>query len=471
MALKKLFIFLLITAVICVGLYFVFPNQVGAVFATISDSVSGMFFAPDESISAIREDDGINIVMIDPGHGGSDPGAISANGRIIEKDVNLKIANQLAIQLEQKGIKVYITRGELSDNETMSLDDRVALAEKRKADLYISLHNNANYKNYSGAEIYVSGRGSQSAKSAHTLAESILAELGNIGMRRRGVFYRMSQAGFRDERGRLYDYYAVLRMSDHLGIPALLVEHAFLNELDGEFVTSDDKIKQIAEAEAKAIFSFFGIESDEESSPRTPANGDVYSDNILSSSDVDLAVSAVLCSPTAPTKPAYDSADFDADGLIGAGDLLALDSLVKKGTAPAITSSDEKTANQPRTDVMNFSAGDQLMLWVQIGDWQNLSCVVGTIDYNPVLFDFNSCPDMPEGLTVVEDSNFGVLRYCYIAPEGKTAPTELTFIFTMRGTPQDESVTINSNIYSGASRSDSGIIEYSPSTAFVRISK
>lgn len=468
---KKLFIFLLIIIVVCTGVYFLFPQQVGEIFTMVKGSVLGMFSAPGESISAMREDDGINIVMIDPGHGGADPGAVSADGSIIEKDVNLKIANQLAIQLEQKGIKVYITRSELSDKETMSLDDRVALAEKRNADLYISLHNNANYKNYSGAEIYVSGRGSQSAKSSHALAESMLAELGNIGMRQRGVFYRMSQAGFCDERGRLYDYYAVLRMSDHLGIPALLVEHAFLNELDRDFITNDDKIKQIAKAEAKAIFAHFNIENTENSSARTPANGDVDNDRTLSSSDVENAISAVLCSPAAPTKPAYNCADFDADGLIGAGDLLALDALVKNGTAPAITSSEEKTANQPRTDVMNFSSGDQLMLWVQIGDWQNLSSVVGTIDYNPVLFDFNSCPDMPEGLTIVEDSNFGVLRYCYIAPEGKTAPTELTFIFTMRGTPQDEHVTMNSNIYSGASLGDAGIIEYSPSTAFVKINK
>lgn len=471
MALKKLFIFILIIAVIFAGIYILFPQQIGAAFAAVRDSVSGMFSVPDESISAIREDDGINVVMIDPGHGGAETGAISADGSIIEKDVNLKIANQLAIQLEQKGIKVYITRGELSDEETMSLDDRVALAEERKADLYISLHNNANYKDYSGAEIYVSGRNTQSAKRAHSLAESMLAELGNAGMRRRGVFYRMSQAGFGDESGQLYDYYAVIRMSDHLGIPALLVEHAFLNELDRDFITSDDRIKQIAEAEAKAIFAYFNIENIDDTPTQVLANGDVDHDNTLSSSDVENAISAVLCSPTAPTQPAYNCADFDADGLIGAGDLLALDALVKKGTAPAITPSAEKTANQPRTDVMNFSSGDQLMLWVQIGDWQNLSCVVGTIDYNPVLFDFNSCPDMPEGLTIVEDSNFGVVRYCYIATEGKTAPTELTFIFTMRGTPQDEYVTMNSNIYSGASLSDAGIIEYSPSTAFVRISK
>lgn len=81
-------------------------------------------------------------VVIDPGHGGSDRGAIYDNGTLLvsEKDVTLLLAKQVAAQLRAKGFKVVLTR--TSDQE-VPLGERTALANRLRADVFISLHMNA----------------------------------------------------------------------------------------------------------------------------------------------------------------------------------------------------------------------------------------------------------------------------------------------------------------------------------------
>ncbi|MBN2120985.1 MAG: N-acetylmuramoyl-L-alanine amidase [Candidatus Omnitrophica bacterium] len=93
----------------------------------------------------------IETIVIDPGHGGRDPGAISPWG-LREKDVNLKIAKFLYEQLKSKGFKVYLTR----DRDVfVSLKDRVDFARRKKADLFISVHANANRsRRLKGFEVY-----------------------------------------------------------------------------------------------------------------------------------------------------------------------------------------------------------------------------------------------------------------------------------------------------------------------------
>ena len=82
----------------------------------------------------------IKRIVIDPGHGGRDPGAISPWG-LKEKDVNLKIAKYLYSLLRKEGFRVYLTR---NGDYFVSLKERVSFAKKRKADLFISIHANAN---------------------------------------------------------------------------------------------------------------------------------------------------------------------------------------------------------------------------------------------------------------------------------------------------------------------------------------
>jgi N-acetylmuramoyl-L-alanine amidase len=78
-------------------------------------------------------------VCVDPGHGGSEPGAIGPSG-VREAQINLAIALKLRDQLTTEGATVYMTR---EDDSDVSLNDRVDMARKKNADLLISIHNNA----------------------------------------------------------------------------------------------------------------------------------------------------------------------------------------------------------------------------------------------------------------------------------------------------------------------------------------
>lgn len=92
----------------------------------------------------------IRTIMIDPGHGGKDPGAV-ANG-VQEKDINLRMARIMGRLLQEKGFEVHYTR---TGDRFIPLEERTAMANAKNADLFISLHCNA-YKDESvnGLEIY-----------------------------------------------------------------------------------------------------------------------------------------------------------------------------------------------------------------------------------------------------------------------------------------------------------------------------
>jgi len=93
----------------------------------------------------------IKKVIIDPGHGGHDPGAIGKSG-LREKDINLDIAKRLAKLLRDNGVQVVLTR---SSDVFVPLERRVDIANNVKADLFISIHSNANrVRSLSGLEIY-----------------------------------------------------------------------------------------------------------------------------------------------------------------------------------------------------------------------------------------------------------------------------------------------------------------------------
>jgi len=95
---------------------------------------------------------GIRTIVIDPGHGGKDVGASGAGG-LLEKDVTLAIARKLSSALAAKtGARIVLTR---DDDTLISLDQRTAIANQYKADLFLSVHLNAAVvKNAKGSETY-----------------------------------------------------------------------------------------------------------------------------------------------------------------------------------------------------------------------------------------------------------------------------------------------------------------------------
>ena len=99
----------------------------------------------------------IRRVVIDPGHGGRDPGSVSQNGRILEKSIVLSVSLKLGelIKLHYPEIEVIYTR---STDLFVPLDQRSEIANRNKADLFISIHVNAALStSASGSETFVMG--------------------------------------------------------------------------------------------------------------------------------------------------------------------------------------------------------------------------------------------------------------------------------------------------------------------------
>lgn len=93
----------------------------------------------------------VRTVIIDPGHGGRDPGATGYQG-LREKDVALRLARALGKELETKGFRVVYTR---EDDRTIGLEERTAIAEANRGDVFVSLHaNSAPRRSVSGIETY-----------------------------------------------------------------------------------------------------------------------------------------------------------------------------------------------------------------------------------------------------------------------------------------------------------------------------
>ena len=107
--------------------------------------------SPVKMPKVLRKKRYIRRVVIDAGHGGKDPGAISKRG-VREKKINLRVAKYLYEQLRKKGYKVYMTR---NTDEFISLQGRTDFTKKKNADLFISIHSNAIGKSsIRGLEVY-----------------------------------------------------------------------------------------------------------------------------------------------------------------------------------------------------------------------------------------------------------------------------------------------------------------------------
>lgn len=89
-------------------------------------------------------------IVVDPGHGGHDSG--STNGRAVEKDINLSVSLKLTDLLRARGATVVLTR----DRDTfITLDERAAISNRQKCDIFVSVHTNSNEKpSVHGIETY-----------------------------------------------------------------------------------------------------------------------------------------------------------------------------------------------------------------------------------------------------------------------------------------------------------------------------
>lgn len=173
------------------------------------------------------------IVCIDAGHGGSDVGALLDSR--YEKDDTLKVANLVKKYLEEQDIKVVMTR---KDDIYVSLQERCNIANKKNADLFVSIHrNSAEVGN--GIEIWCS---SQKKNSDTDLANSILDELKNTEIQNnRGIKYGTIK-------GEDTDYYVL----NNTNMPSCLIELGFITDkTDNKLL--DENIESYAKAIADGI--------------------------------------------------------------------------------------------------------------------------------------------------------------------------------------------------------------------------
>lgn len=181
------------------------------------------------------------IVLLDAGHGGTEPGA--CNGDDCEKTFNLAILLKLKEMLEDNGYTVYVTRDE---DVKVSVDDRVELATKKHpdADLYISIHNNSlNDKKYSGTLVMYCDRDTSKYNITNKeLASYVLEELvDNLGTIKRG-FIKVEQSD------------TSKRVLTELPMPSILCEVAF--------VSNDEEVARLRTEEfqeAAALGIYNGI--------------------------------------------------------------------------------------------------------------------------------------------------------------------------------------------------------------------
>ena len=177
------------------------------------------------------------IVCLDAGHGGSDAGASSTDGKRKEKDDNLRLTLEVKTQLERMGVKVVLTR---DSDEYVSLKDRCKIANKNRADLFIALHRNSSV-NGTGLEAWISKNEKNGEKK---LSKKFLSAICAVtGQENRGV-----KNGYRDRSAN--NYY----INANTNMPSVLLEVGFIsNEKDNEIF--DSRLQETANAIAKVIYN------------------------------------------------------------------------------------------------------------------------------------------------------------------------------------------------------------------------
>ena len=201
------------------------------------------------------------VLVIDPGHGGNDSGAIGTyNGKsYYEKNMTLSIAKELKTQLEATGrYKIYMTR---ETDTYKSLTYRTDYAREKNADALISVHINSAGSSATGAEVEIPNTSlyPQLHTEGENIANSILKEISSLGIKKRGAFTRNSANGTKYSDGSIADYYAIVRGAKSNAMTGIIVEHAFISnptEL-GKYLSTEAKLKALGRADAKGINNYY----------------------------------------------------------------------------------------------------------------------------------------------------------------------------------------------------------------------
>jgi N-acetylmuramoyl-L-alanine amidase len=181
-----------------------------------------------------RVPNGSGVVIIDPGHGGKDPGAIGIGG-LQEKDIILPIGQRVAQILQQNGLQVLMTR---NSDFFVTLQGRVDMAQRANADVFVSIHANSvglGRPDVSGLEVYYYESGMELAR---VVKNNILQ---SVDVRDRGI-----------RRARFF----VLRKSS---MPSILVETGYVTGREDAAKLRDPQYQnRMAEGIARGILEYLG---------------------------------------------------------------------------------------------------------------------------------------------------------------------------------------------------------------------
>ena len=178
-------------------------------------------------------------VFIGVGHGGKDPGAVA--GGLLEKDVNLVMALEMAQVLTRHGVEAALSR---TVDEDDTLQEELRESKAFAPDLAVEIHNNAGGGD--GFEVYVQ-TGAYKEQS-RKLAQLMEAQVKQIGQSSRGIKTRLMATG--------QDYFGWLRLNQ---CPAVLCEGAFLDSKDREIISTQERQQTFGQAYAKAALEYLGI--------------------------------------------------------------------------------------------------------------------------------------------------------------------------------------------------------------------
>lgn len=197
--------------------------------------------------AADKKEENKKIILLDPGHGGIDPGKVSVTGTN-EKEINLEIALKTKQKLEKQGYEVVMTREDDdglykdgdSNKKTADMKRRCLMAEEYKADILVSIHQNSyQSEGVKGAQVFYYSHSDEGKK----LAETIQKKFKEIVAPENGREAKANDS-----------YYILLNVK----CPAVIAECGFLsNYSEAELLEKEDYQEKVADAICAGIVGYF----------------------------------------------------------------------------------------------------------------------------------------------------------------------------------------------------------------------
>jgi N-acetylmuramoyl-L-alanine amidase len=316
------------------------PLLVGLIIFTVLIVLGTSSLKVNSTLSAGLKN---KVIVIDPGHGGVDPGA--QNSGVKEKDINLDISLRLRKVLETKGCTVILTREVDKDffmpgkyvgrmAKRIDLNQRISLASSNNADLFISIHSNSfPRRNTYGMETYYH----QKSSTGKILAELIQKQLTQLQPENK----RQAKAG---------DYYLI----NQTKMPAVIVEVGFIsNPRERKMLLSNDYRDSIANAIADGLVSYFATPKETREGTQTVTSQEGPSP--IGKDSYKLYFSNSNLEGLVPEDRSFDSLAWNKQNLIQKASVI-LDDLIKGPTLP-----DHNRTISPKTKILSITRQNDII--------------------------------------------------------------------------------------------------------------